>query len=643
METPSKDTTTTSMSEGMVSCSRRESFLEQVCNQDTESEEVVCALVDNLTEAEMGMLESYSDRLMEAGVTEEDAYQLSFDSFIKGVESYHAYNKRLSFSTANVIPTTASTSTVAPLTTAAPKMHLRWNEDGERVRTEVPRRETIAYYGASLRSLFSVDDYTQTQGEKDAELVSFYADEMTKDGGIDSDVAYGVALDSFLSDPEVFRKQMRKLGAPLNLFMQGDNETKAPEQEEAAATDDAMASIVNADEEAMLVVDNTEVLDELRAALEDVIVLPAPAVTATPRRTGRRLVNTPATVKTDLTRARKATPATKAPLAVTEAPISAAKLVVVSVPEVSTTATIQALASSLPQVVAPEKVAEEATVDIDQSADLNELRAALYEAVPTVTFTSIATPRRSGRKLVSTPTTVKTATRGRKSTVTKMAPLPVIVAVEEPVSALKPVAEVASTVAASATEEALEEVAVNKETVSTEAAPAVKEVEVAVTVELETVHVDESPAIASSAPLTIDPVEESVAILASEPVDVAVIDDVVETTQISTNLSVSIEEPVSSIEQPAVVLNKRGRKKASVDEPTTAPIEQPTPKRGRSAASKPTTITDALPLPSITAPTPAKVGKATKIPIVVVEEVEEEAEAESEGEELVILCDGQAN
>ena len=630
------------MSEDVVSCSRRESFLEQVCSQDTESEEVVCALVDNLTEAEMDMLESYSDRLMEAGVTEEDAYQLSFDSFIKGVESYHAYNKRLSFSTADAI-TTTSTST-APLATTAPKMHLRWNDEGERVRGEAPRRETIAYYGASLRSLFSMDDYTQSEGEKDAELVTFYADEMTKDGGIDSNVAYGVALDSFLSDPIVFRTQMRKLGAPLHLFMQGDNTQEvAPEQEEAvaASTADVMTSTVNADDEkAMLVTDNTEELDELRAALEDVIVLPTPTVTATPRRGGRRLVNTPATVKTAVTRAKKATSAPKAPLAATETPTSAVKSVVlVTAPEVITADAMQAFASPLP-VVAPEQATEETTIDVEQSADLDELRAALYETVPTAPLTAaIATPRRSGRKLVNTSATVKTATRGRKSTVVKMAPLPVIVAVEEPVSALKPIAEVASTVATSATEDALEEVVVIEETVSTEAAPAtVKEVEVAVTVESETVHVDESPATASSAPLTIAPVEESVAILALEPVVVAVIDDVVETAQISTNLPVPVEEPVATAEQPAVVQTKRGRKKASIDEPAPAPIEQPTPKRGRSAASKTTTttITEALPLPLIKAPTPAKV-KATKIPIVVVEEVEEE---ESTEEELVILCDG---
>ena len=641
METPSRVPTTTtatiSVGEGVMSVSRRESFLEQVCSHDTESEEVVCALVDNLTEAEMGMLESYSDRLMEAGVTEEDAYQLSFDSFIKGVESYHAYNKRLSFSTADAVTTTTST-TAAPLAAAAPKMHLRWNEEGERVRAEVPRRETIAYYGASLRSLFSVDDYTQAQGEKDAELVTFYADEMTKDGGIDSDVAYGVALDSFLSDPEVFRTQMRKLGAPLHLFMQGDNSQEvSPELEAAAATYDVLASTVNADEEGMSVTDNSEELDELRAALEDVIVIPAPAVTATPRRGGRRLVNTPATVKTTVTRAKKDTPAPKVPLAVIETPISAVKSVVNTVPEVPIVDAIKALASPLLPVVPPAPLTEEAAVDNNQSADLDELRAALYEAVPTVPLTAaIATPRRSGRKLVNTPATVKTTTRGRKSTVVKMAPLPVIVAVEEPVSALKPVAEVVSTVASSATVEALEEVVVNKETVSTEAAPAaVEEVEPAVTVESETVHITEG-VLASEVLPTLAPVEEPVAILASEPVVVAVIDDASEIAQISANLSVSVEGPVISEEQPAFVQNKRGRKKASVDEPTSAPNEQPTPKRGRSAAAKTTTTSEAPPLPSIKAPTPAKV-KATKIPIVV---VEEEAEAESEGEELVILCDG---
>ena len=631
-----------------MSVSRRESFLEQVCSHDTESEEVVCALVDNLTEAEMGMLESYSDRLMEAGVTEEDAYQLSFDSFIKGVESYHAYNKRLSFSTADAVTTTTST-TAAPLAAAAPKMHLRWNEEGERVRAEVPRRETIAYYGASLRSLFHMDDYTQSEGEKDAELVTFYAAEMTKDGGIDSDVAYGVALDSFLSDPDVFRSQMRKLGAPLHLFTQGDNDTQVPEQEEAAAasTDDAMVttegdtedpvmvSTVHTDEEAMLVTDNTEGLDELRAALEDVIVIPIPAVTATPRRGGRRLVNTPATVTT-VTRATKATPAPKAPLAATEPPVPAVKSVVVTAPAVAIIDAIQALASPL-TAVAPEQVTEEITVDIEQSADLDELRAALYEAVPTVPLTAaIATPRRSGRKLVNTPATVKTTTRGRKSTVVKMAPLPVIVAVEEPVSALKPVAEIVPTVTSSAPTDDPEEAVVIEEVDNTVAAPAVVEIEVSVTVEAEADHVVESVE-ASEVPLTVAPVEE--------PVVAAVINNAPE---ISTNISV--KELVAAEEQPTVVQTKRGRKKTSIDEPssTPAPIEQPTPKRGRSAVSKPTTTTttttttntatDAQPLPLTKAPTPAKGVKATKIPIIVVEEIEEEST--EEGEELVILCDG---
>ena len=46
------------------------------------------------------------------------------------------------------------------------------------------------------------------------------------------------------------------------------------------------------------------------------------------------------------------------------------------------------------------------------------------------------------------------------------------------------------------------------------------------------------------------------------------------------------EEPVSLKEQPTIEQTKRGHKRASIDEPAPAPIEQPTPKRGRSAASK---------------------------------------------------------
>ena len=74
---------------------------------------------------------------------------------------------------------------------------------------------TTPYFGASLRRLFQLPhdhlDDTGAQDKVDVALVERYAKEMQECAGIEESVAFNVSLDSFLTNPEDFRKNNQRL------------------------------------------------------------------------------------------------------------------------------------------------------------------------------------------------------------------------------------------------------------------------------------------------------------------------------------------------------------------------------------------------------------------------------------------------
>jgi hypothetical protein len=210
-------------------------FLTSPVRSDLEAvdckDSVKCSLIDSLTDAELELIDAYSNRLEDAGVDTNQAQALSVHSFVRGVTSFHASQAYVSNN-----KSTASRS----------KIHLRWDEDGNTINnsvylssdgevldqdmnetsTQVPFKTPMSikkneviddnslFFGASLRNLFhEIGDCTQDQSDCDMEFVQFYALQMSSIAGIDPDLAYGVALDSYISEPEAFRNQMISLGA----------------------------------------------------------------------------------------------------------------------------------------------------------------------------------------------------------------------------------------------------------------------------------------------------------------------------------------------------------------------------------------------------------------------------------------------
>merc|ERR1711871_178148 len=72
----------------------------------------------------------------------------------------------------------------------------------EQSNITIPKDET-AFYGASLANLFKEEDE-----DNDQTLIAMYAEELQEAACIDTSVAYGIALDTYLSDPVIFRERM---------------------------------------------------------------------------------------------------------------------------------------------------------------------------------------------------------------------------------------------------------------------------------------------------------------------------------------------------------------------------------------------------------------------------------------------------
>lgn len=169
-----------------MDCDVEKDSEEIVDNMATESVEEVSyetkvELINTLSEAEMQVIEDFADKIsqIDSNIPAEESYLLATDAYFCGVEAYHRY----------------SIEKQAPV--------------AEQQEIEVKSNEPIDFsYGASLRDLFKLpkeyisiydDDY-------DMEMVENYAKDIVNCSGVSEDIAYGIALDTFLADPVYFRK-----------------------------------------------------------------------------------------------------------------------------------------------------------------------------------------------------------------------------------------------------------------------------------------------------------------------------------------------------------------------------------------------------------------------------------------------------
>lgn len=123
------------------------------------NEPAIDEAVNDLTEEDLANIDENAIQLSKTtGVDGDVAFALAFESFATGASQCRA------------------------MLTAKEDMHL----------------------GASLNNLFKSEDDIEWM---DLELVTAYALDMEHSGGIDESIAYGVALDSYLADPALFRSK----------------------------------------------------------------------------------------------------------------------------------------------------------------------------------------------------------------------------------------------------------------------------------------------------------------------------------------------------------------------------------------------------------------------------------------------------
>ena len=121
-------------------------------------------VVAALLQPEMEMIDAYASKIQKSSdgcLDESESYAIAMDSFIRGSER-------------------AAGGSVLPF----------------------PKDDTSGFFGASLTALFRENDDGDSA---DQEMVSAYAMELQVAACIDIAVAFGIALDTFLADPELFR------------------------------------------------------------------------------------------------------------------------------------------------------------------------------------------------------------------------------------------------------------------------------------------------------------------------------------------------------------------------------------------------------------------------------------------------------
>jgi hypothetical protein len=130
-------------------------------------------IVASLTQDELDVIDEYANKIEATGIDALESYALALDSFVTGMHNCQSKARQsISF-------------------------------------TDYTLEQQ---HESSLRDLFSdPSDYDLNEEQGDLELVEIYAGEMMVNAGIDSAIAYGVALDSFTADPVAFRRHVRSI------------------------------------------------------------------------------------------------------------------------------------------------------------------------------------------------------------------------------------------------------------------------------------------------------------------------------------------------------------------------------------------------------------------------------------------------
>lgn len=190
----------------------------------TEREIFLADLVGSLSDVDIEIIEGYAEKLTKIASTvldECDAFGVAMDAYIRGIEI--ALNNTESKNGAQmkeVIP-----QDDVCIFQVDEKSHKGEDDDEEEVDTEdeseeddlASKKDYCTDYSDVLCRLFRLPrDFLDANSDvMDEELVESYAEELTLSAGVCSAVAYGIALDSFLTDPVQFRHYVGRLALPV--------------------------------------------------------------------------------------------------------------------------------------------------------------------------------------------------------------------------------------------------------------------------------------------------------------------------------------------------------------------------------------------------------------------------------------------
>jgi hypothetical protein len=184
-------------------------------------------LLPELGDAEVELIDIYAEKIdsFSEQPSIEEAYQLALSAYVRGIEAYYDDSIVHEQQSLCAIP-----------------------------RTDYSIDET---YGKSLREMFKLPvDYMSAYDDgRDEELVEKYAMEMVECAGISIDIAYGIALDTFIADPVYFRHHIGGLQLPCadptsndedgGIVVDEDIHLSAPIESSTAAVDNEAMPITN--------------------------------------------------------------------------------------------------------------------------------------------------------------------------------------------------------------------------------------------------------------------------------------------------------------------------------------------------------------------------------------------------------------
>lgn len=227
-------------------------------------EDNMCYFISSLNDRDMEIIDTYAEKISTCSeaLSTNESYSLAVDAYVKGIEIYHSQSE-----SSISLDTNASVSSIVNdvndvindvIENDVVEKDVVENGVIEKVVVErdvindvIVEKDVIEkdvineqlnsidytstskeikaklntasdeIYLGNLRELFKLPKsfLSAADDDRDIEFVNNYAEEIVLCSGIDEDVAYSIALDSFLSDPVAFRHRIGGLAMPVKEYI----------------------------------------------------------------------------------------------------------------------------------------------------------------------------------------------------------------------------------------------------------------------------------------------------------------------------------------------------------------------------------------------------------------------------------------